>query len=440
MTPASSKAVPRVALPWIFRLRYAMAAGQMATVILADLFLGIDLPLRWITLPPLLVVLSNLLLSRRAKAGNAAERLGGSALIGWVFVLDTLCLTAVLMLSGGPTNPFSLLFLVHITLSATILTQRQTWALGALAIACFGLLFWTYRPIPQLEMHHGSGANLHLIGMWVGFAIASLLVAIFAGKISELLRQREQSLLQMQEELARKDRLASLVTLAAGAAHELSTPLATIAVVAKELERYATRTVRDAAMAEDSRLIRTEVERCREILLRMSAEGAEPAGEAVSEVAVAELLAAIRAAFVTVPGLRIEAPEKVASTVLGLPKHAVEQALIALVKNAVEAAPKGSVVKVGVSQAGGFMAFEVRDRGYGMSPETLRHAGEPFYTTKEPGKGMGLGIFLVRTLADRLGGRLRIDSVLANGTTAVLELPLSREAECREDQVVRGSV
>ena len=196
-------------------------------------------------------------------------------MVAWAFVLDTLCLTGVLMLTGGPTNPFSLLYLVHITLSASILTKRQTWLLGGLSILCFGMLFRIYRPIPALEMqHHQEGTNLHLIGMWVGFGVATFLVAAFAGKISELLREREDSLLRMQAELSRKDRLASLATLAAGAAHELNTPLGTIAVVAKELERYATQMVHDSALAEDSRLIRTEVDRCREILWRMSVTGA----------------------------------------------------------------------------------------------------------------------------------------------------------------------
>src|SRR5678815_3348877 len=134
--------------------------------------------------------------------------------------------------------------------------DSRTWLLGALSTVCFGLLFWVYLPIPAMEIqHHGQGTGLHLAGMWVGFAVAASLVAIFSGEISELIRQREESLLRMQEELAKKDRLASLATLAAGAAHELNTPLGTIAVVAKELERYATLTVRDTALAEDSRCL-----------------------------------------------------------------------------------------------------------------------------------------------------------------------------------------
>jgi two-component system sensor histidine kinase RegB len=397
----------------------------MATAILADRLLGIDLPLGWIAIPPLLVVFSNLWLgwwhSRSPRPGGFTE----STVISWIFVLDTFCLTAVLMLSGGPTNPFSLLYLVHITLAAMILTQRQTWMLGILASACFALLFWRYRPIPRLGMsHHGEGASLHLIGMWVGFMVASCLVTIFSGKISELLRRHEESLLRMQEELAKRDRLAALVTLAAGAAHELSTPLATIAVASKELERYATQTAPNNSIAEDSRLIRTEVDRCREILLRMSAEGAEPAGEAPEAVTIEELLNSVRSTLALKDQLRILAENDVLPVTLMLPKRAVRQALIALIGNACDASTPETAIDVAASRDGDSVRFEVRDSGSGMAPETLGHVGEPFFTTKEPGRGMGLGVFLVRNLAERLGGQLTIESSLGKGTTATLNLPL----------------
>jgi two-component system sensor histidine kinase RegB len=426
MVPRSPKAAPGIAFPWIVRLRYAMAAGQIATSVLVDRGLHIDLPLRFIVIAPALVLLSNVWLARETNSGEKAARVPESALIGWLFILDTLCLTVVLMLTGGASNPFSLFYLVHITLSATILTQRQTWALGALSSLCFALLFRTYRPIAELEMHkHGDGVNLHLVGMWVGFSLASLLVTVFSGKISELLRERERSLLLMQEELAKKDRLASLVTLAAGAAHELSTPLGTIAVVANELERYATGSLQDSAVAEDSHLIRTEVERCREILQRLSVEGAEPAGEALENVRAGTLLTSLEEAFAWRMPLRIEAQDEARMAFVRVPRHAVEQALAALVKNAIDASPKGARVSVKAECAGNFLKVAVQDEGTGMSVETLRHAGEPFFTTKEPGKGMGLGIFLVRTLADRLGGDLVYESVEGHGTCATLQLPLA---------------
>lgn len=406
-------AAPRIALPWIIRLRYAMAAGQMLTVWIVHQFLHIDLPLGWIAVAPAVTILSNLWLARTEGRVGERERIAG------LFVLDALSLTAILMLTGGPNNPFSLLYLVHITLSATILTRRQTWALGVLSTACFGSLFAWYRPIAALEMHHqGQGVNLHLAGMWAGFGVASLLVAMFAGKISELLREREESLLRMHGELARKDRLASLVTLSAGAAHELNTPLGTIAVAAKELERYATSTVRDTAIAEDSRLIRTEVERCREILQRMSASGAEPAGEALVQVMARDLAQAAASRF---PGVRVNLDVD-SGVIITVPRRAVEQAIEAMLKNALDASNDAAVVSLSVVLDGGVVRFCVEDGGPGMSPETLRHVGEPFFTTKEPGKGMGLGIFLVRTIAERLGGSFQLESTEGQGTKATLSL------------------
>jgi two-component system sensor histidine kinase RegB len=265
--------------------------------------------------------------------------------------------------------------------------------------------------------------------MWLGFTVTAALVTIFSGKISELLRGHEESLLHMQEELAKKDRLAALVTLAAGAAHELSTPLATIAVVSKELEHYAMRTVSDGAIAADSRLIRTEVDRCREILVRMSAEGAETAGEAPETVTIGELLGSLQDAFGLSDRLRIVAEENVQGVAVTLPKRAVRQALIALIGNACDASTDASPINLTASRNCDRVRFEVRDSGSGMAPETLRHIGEPFFTTKEPGRGMGLGVFLVRNLAELLGGQLKFESALGKGTTATLELPLTPTAD-----------
>lgn len=402
------EAAPQIALPWIVRLRYGMAAGQIATALFVQYVLHVDIPLGAIAIAPALVAASNLLLTSR--------------LVAWAFVLDTLCLTFLLMLTGGPTNPFSLLYLVHITLSAIILTKRWTWALGALSMACFGLLFRVYRPIPLLEMHHlNDGTNLHLIGMWIGFGVAAALVALFSGKISELLRQHETSLLVMEAELAKRDRLASLATLAAGAAHELNTPLATIAVVARELEIYATKAALDDSVAEDSRLIRTEVDRCREILWRMSVQGAQPAAQALESVDAGDLLDEVCREIQQPNRIEVSLPKPAVS--LTVPRRAVAQALIALIRNALEASAPESKVRLMARQTGERFQFVISDHGKGMSPHTLRRIGEPFFTTKEPGKGMGLGTFLVRMLAEQLGGRLTFESAPQTGTQATFELP-----------------
>jgi two-component system sensor histidine kinase RegB len=416
-------AAPQIALPWIVRLRYGMAMGQIVTALFVRYALGVHIPMGAIAMAPALVGASNLWLAARVRHPDLPRRIATATLVAWAFVLDTLCLTLLLMLAGGPTNPFSLLYLVHITLSAIILTKRWTWLLGALSTLCFGLLFRVYRPIPALEMHHPEdGTNLHLIGMWIGFGVAAVLVAVFSGKISELLRQHENSLLLMQAELAKRDRLASLATLAAGAAHELNTPLGTIAVVARELELFATNTARNDSVAEDSRLIRTEVDRCREILWRMSVQGAQPAAHASESVDARDLLDDV-SQEIQQPG-RVQIGFPVQPVALTVPRRAVAQALIALTRNALEAGGPESTVRVAARQAGERFQFVVADNGKGMSPATLRRIGEPFFTTKEPGKGMGLGTFLVRTLAEQLGGRLTFESTPQAGTLATFELPL----------------
>jgi len=408
-----------------------MAVWQIARIIAVKWLFHIELPTPWVFLPPVIVILSNIWLSMRVTVKDRPVRVTDAAFVTGMFVIDILCLTATLMLSGGPENPYSALYLVDIALSPTILRKRQTWALGTLACLCFACVFRFYLPIPALEIYVRGDSTVHRLGIWLAFALATCLVTVFSGKISELLFERTHALLHVREELAKKDRLASLATLAAGAAHELSTPLATIAVVAKELERFATRSVPNAAIARDSRLIRTEVDRCRHILRRMSIEGGEPAGEAMATLTVDALLAEVRGAFPVPDRLQAEIENSGGAIVVTIPRHAVEQALIALIENAFDASPADEPVWLRVSTFGrpghGSVRFEIKDHGCGMSAESLRHAGEPFYTTKEPGKGMGLGVFLARTLAERLGGRLLLNSSDA-GTTATMEVPLSHAA------------
>ena len=143
---------------------------------------------------------------------------------------------------GGPTNPFSLLYLVQITFSAVLLHRLWTWTLGIVSTLSFGCCSGSPPDIPALHTHAESGEfSLHLLGMWIAFATAALLISFFVGKVSAEGRQKEREILLMQKRLARNERLASLVTLSAGAAHEIATPLSTIAVIAKEMEHYAIR-------------------------------------------------------------------------------------------------------------------------------------------------------------------------------------------------------
>jgi two-component system sensor histidine kinase RegB len=251
--------------------------------------------------------------------------------------------------------------------------------------------------------------------MWVAFGVAATFIVYFLMRVTRALAERDARLAEVERLAAQKERLASLATLAAGAAHELATPLSTIATVARELERATTP---DAAA--DVALIREEVARCRAILDRMAAHAGESAGEEIVAAPVAGLVDEAVAPLAASPPIRVEIDPPCAARDVALPRRAVAQALRVLLKNAQQA---GGEIVLRARLDGGRLAFEVRDTGAGMAPEVLARAGEPFFTTKPPGQGMGLGLFLTRAVAEQLGGELVLESRPGGGTIATLTLP-----------------
>jgi len=221
----------------------------------------------------------------------------------------------------------------------------------------------------------------------------------------------------------RSARLASLTTLAAGAAHELGSPLGTIAVVAREIERRAAGA--SDALGDDARLLRAEVSRCRSILDRMLAQAERAQGDPGDELRAGEALAALG------EGLgESGAPSRVAGEIrapaaasLGSRLDFVEM-VVPLLRNALDASPREAPVQLVAELEGSRLRVRIRDQGPGMDAATLARAGEPFFTTRPPGRGTGLGLFVVRLNAERLGGTLRLDSAPGRGTTATLEWPL----------------
>ena len=201
---SAGELAPSLALPWIVKLRYGVLAGQIVLILLTHFVFGVSLPIQWLAIPLALTAASNLL------AYRCARRFGDRPALGYLLAFDTICLTALLALTGGPANPLSLLYLVQITLSAVILSKEWTWSLGALSVVCFGFLFWAHVRVSVFEAHHTSeGFSVHLVGMWIAFVAAALLVTVFIGKVSEALRRREQEVLLLQSQLARHERLAA---------------------------------------------------------------------------------------------------------------------------------------------------------------------------------------------------------------------------------------
>ena len=242
--PDSGDARSHVSLRWLIRVRWGAAVGQLATLLIADWALGLALPLAPMFAIVAVAAATNLAATRmlqRSPAEGAERTVSSGLLAGTLLAIDTLLLTISLALTGGPQNPFSVFYLVYITLAAVVLGARWTWFLTVLAACSYGSLFlylMTRPPeVPGDHSTHIAVGLSHLQGMWWAFLLAASLTAYFVVKLSSAIERRDRELALMREQALRHERLASLTTLAAGAAHELSTPLATIAVVTGEIER-----------------------------------------------------------------------------------------------------------------------------------------------------------------------------------------------------------
>lgn len=446
---ASSATRAHVSLRWLIGVRWGAAIGQVVVVLWARFVLGLLVPLSPLFALSGLAALTNLVTARwLARRESAPPRV-----VGTLLAIDTLLLTAALAFTGGALNPFSVVYLVYITLAAVVLSARWTWFLTALASFGYGLLFIGALQTVPASTHHGAPAGLavpapmdmssHLQGMWWAFVLAASLTAYFVVKLSSALELRDRELARMSEQAARSERLASLTTLAAGAAHELSTPLATIAVVTREMERaLELRAAERAAAAAgaagappfdddtrlltDARLIRDELQRCRAILDRMAAQAGEPVGEMPTAVSVRDLVSDALRALPADEAARVEVQSSEAIALVTVPGRGVVTALVSLLRNALDASDRTQTVTLAAGGDGIVVRLTVRDRGVGMPPDVLARVGEPFFSTKPAGAGMGLGVFLTRALAERLGGALRFDSTPGDGTSATLELPARR--------------
>lgn len=399
------------ALGSLRRLRWVQLVAEAIAVAVALAWAVPDAPV-----VPLLALLA------AGVVGNLALHLGparrrADAAAGAAMLFDVAVLTGLLALTGAASNPFRAGYLVQIVLAAMVLRPAFIAAVVAAAVAGDGLLVL----LPATG--HAAHMRGHLIGMWLALVGVGPFVAASIASLRVALGRADAALAAASERRARAERLASLATLAAGAAHELATPLSAIAVAAGELERRAaTSAERDRA---DLALVRESVERCREILGQLAVDAGAGAGGVTPLVAVEDVLERAMAGVREPSRIRVEGADAALDARVRASLPLLARALRGLVDNALRAGP--GEVCLSAAVADDHVALRVEDQGVGMTAEVLAHARDPFFTTRAHGQGMGLGLFVASTLAEQLGGRLELDSAPERGTRVALWLPCATQ-------------
>lgn len=335
---------------------------------------------------------------------------------------DVATLTLVLYFTGGATNPFAWVYLFPLVIAATVLPRRYAWAMALLTTVCYSALVLFYVPLPGAHVeHHASGFGLHVFGMWFGFVMSAALFAHFIGDLTDNLRAKDHALAAAREKALRDERIVSLGTLAAGAAHELGTPLGTIALLSQEMrEDYPAD--RFPELHERLHLLTSQVERCKESLSVISASSGFGQATSGGPCPVESFLQAlIRRWRQRRPGaaleVRISAHDDQAQIIADT---TIAQAIQSILDNAADVSPEA--VELEAAWDAKQLHLEIRDQGPGLSEMASTVAGKAQFTTKS--QGLGLGLFLAHSTIRRLGGEVRLYNRTESGVCTRIELPL----------------
>ncbi|MFZ5692854.1 MAG: ActS/PrrB/RegB family redox-sensitive histidine kinase [Pseudomonadota bacterium] len=393
-----------VRLDTLVRLRWLSIIGQTAAVLVVYFGLEFDLPIYACLAVIVLSAWLNIALRIRFQQARRLE----PSRAAWLLAFDIGQLAVLMYLTGGLDNPFSFFFLGPVLLSATALPARMTMLLGLFAIACATLLVFFHEPLPWSEEYGPMPVlpNLYMLGVWFSIALAIFFISIYAWQISEESRQLVNALAATELVLAREQHITQIDGLAAAAAHALGTPLSTITLIARELEREIDP---KSPHAEDVRLLREQAQRCRDILAKLNelqAEGVPfdglPLPNLLQEVAEPHRHFGI-AIDVKLP------PDQTPPVAARNP--AILYGLGNLVENAVDFARER--VEITAEWTPDTVSVVISDDGPGFAPEVISRIGEPYVRSRRLRRmyatgdtGMGLGFFIAKTLLERTGAKL----------------------------------
>jgi two-component system, sensor histidine kinase RegB len=391
-----------VRLDTLVRLRWLSVIGQTAAVLGVYFGFEFDLPI-WACLA--VIALSawlNIALrivfrhARRIEPDRAA----------WLLAFDITQLAIMMFLTGGLQNPFAFFFLGPVLLSATALPPRMTAMLGGFAMLCATLLAFFHYPLPWSDTDRPVFPDDYLLGIWISILLAIFVIGVYAWQIAEEQRQLADAFAATELVLAREQHLSQIDGLAAAAAHALGTPLSTISVVVKELEREIGP---DSPHAEDIALLREQTQRCRAILAKLnelSGEG-EPFDRMPLPTLIEEVVAPHRNFGIEI-GVNLPSDE---TTPFGARNPAILYGLGNILENAVDFAQER--VEVTADWDENEISLIISDDGPGFAPEVMSRIGEPYVRSRRRRRmyasddtGLGLGFFIAKTLLERSGATL----------------------------------
>jgi two-component system sensor histidine kinase RegB len=409
-----------VRLDTLVRLRWLAVVGQTAAVLLVHYGLDFSLPI----VPAMVVIAAaawlNLALTLRF---HTTERLEAS-FAAWLLAFDIAQLGALLYLTGGLQNPFAFLFLGPVLISATALPPRMTLMLGAFAMVCATVLVFEHHPLPWASDDPLRLPPLYLMGIWLAILLAIGFMGVYAWQVAEESRRLSDALTATELVLAGEQHLSQLDGLAAAAAHELGTPLSTISVIAKELERAIEP---NSPLADDVRLLREQAQRCRDILAKLTELSASigPFDRMPLSALIEEVVAPHRNFGIDID---VVLPADRSNEPVGPRNPAILYGLGNLIENAVDFAKARAEVAARWNDQEVVVTFA--DDGPGFAPDVIGRIGEPYVTTRarrpadrlDEQTGLGLGFFIAKTLLERSGATLAFANRTPPETGAVVRV------------------
>jgi two-component system sensor histidine kinase RegB len=405
---------PSNSLRRLLALRWIAVVAEVALVFLTRSWLAVGVPLQPVLIVCGAQVLVNLVSIWRRRPGQpvAAERLLAHMLF------DTGALTAIAYLAGGSINPLITLYLPWVAVGAAILPARMAAALAAISIGCYSFVSFEHSSV---HIHDPERAfEAHLFGMWLIFVFSAVTISWFVVRMTAAIRSRDAELAAAREAALRNERVVALGNLAAGAAHELGTPLATMAVLAGELARDPQL---PAPLRKDVELMQAQLAECKRIITQLAVRAGSSRAESAQPAALDDWIAQL------IDRWRLQrprvAPEVDLSGAHPGPRIAadatLEQALLNLFNNAADASPNSVEIHARWSEAE--LRLAVNDRGPGIAADIEPRLGRDPVTTRDDGHGFG--VVLAYAAIERSGGRLAFAPRPGGGTTAQVTLPLA---------------